>query len=66
MGDIELPRVDFRGLKPFDHLALVPQWDVLTSWPKPYEEDTGLFGFHLIHTLSACTIGCGFDREDVV
>jgi len=29
VGDITQPAVDFRGLKPFDYLALVPQWDFL-------------------------------------
>ncbi len=28
-GNHMQPFVDFRGLKPFDYLALVPQWDVL-------------------------------------
>ena len=28
-GDRLQPFVDFRGLKPFDYLALVPQWDFL-------------------------------------
>ncbi len=29
LGDKFQPIVDFRGLKPFDYLALVPQWDFL-------------------------------------
>ncbi len=29
VGDETLPLVDYRGLKPFDYLALVPQWDLL-------------------------------------
>ncbi|HET6632437.1 MAG TPA: FAD-dependent oxidoreductase [Rhodanobacteraceae bacterium] len=29
VGDLRLPIVDFRGLKPYDYLALVPQWDFL-------------------------------------
>ncbi|MAT49967.1 MAG: hypothetical protein CMK32_02135 [Porticoccaceae bacterium] len=28
-GDEQLPVIDFTGLKPFDYLALVPQWDFL-------------------------------------
>jgi 2-polyprenyl-6-methoxyphenol hydroxylase-like FAD-dependent oxidoreductase len=29
VGGREQPIIDFRGLKPFDYLALVPQWDFL-------------------------------------
>jgi 2-polyprenyl-6-methoxyphenol hydroxylase-like FAD-dependent oxidoreductase len=38
-GDRLQPFVDFRGLKPFDYLALVPQWDfldLLADAAKPY------------------------------
>ncbi len=29
VGGREQPALDFRGLKPFDYIALVPQWDLL-------------------------------------
>ncbi|WP_420390755.1 FAD-dependent oxidoreductase [Marinobacter sp.] len=34
IGTEVLPLMDFRGLKPFDYLALVPQWDFLNFMAK--------------------------------
>jgi 2-polyprenyl-6-methoxyphenol hydroxylase-like FAD-dependent oxidoreductase len=48
VGDIEQTMVDFRGLKPFDHIALVPQWDFLNMLAEAGEE-LPLFNLHMEH-----------------
>lgn len=48
VGDTEQTMVDFRGLKPFDHIALVPQWDFLNMLAEAGEE-LPHFNLHMEH-----------------
>jgi len=51
VGAVVQAIVDFRGLKPFDHLALVPQWDLLNMLAEAGSEYPG-FALHMQHEVT--------------
>ncbi len=52
MGDVVQTVADFRGLAPFDYLALVPQWDLLNLLAEAGEE-LPHFTLHMQHEATA-------------
>lgn len=55
VGDTEQTVVDFRGLKPFDHLTLVPQWDLLNLLAES-GGDLPAFELHMQHEATELLI----------
>lgn len=51
IGDLTQRVIDFRGLKPFDYLALVPQWDFLNLLAEAGDELPN-FTLHMQHEVT--------------